>query len=131
MSYDLSTVLHLFGGFLLFTSFGAMIYHQLHTGDAVSASRDKARRLAGASHGIALVILFASGLLLVWHLTRIRVIDGYPWPLWVWLKMALWLLMGALIAIIRRAPHLAKALWWGVPLLGGVAAFLAIYKPGG
>jgi hypothetical protein len=31
--------------------------------------------------------------------------------------------------LIRRAPQLSTLLWWLLPLLGGIAAWAAIYKP--
>ncbi|MEM7480862.1 MAG: hypothetical protein AAF481_06785 [Acidobacteriota bacterium] len=131
MSYDWSTVLHLFGGFLLFASLGGMVYHQLQAGETTGEGWGiKARKLAGATHGVALLVILFSGLMLIGHLSSLRVLQGFPWPAWVWLKLALWLVMGGILAVVRRAPRLALTLWWTIPLLGGLAAFLAIMKPG-
>ncbi len=54
---------------------------------------------------------------------------GFPFPLWVWLKLVIWLLIGASIALIRRMPAQARVFWFAFPALGAVAAYLAIYKP--
>ena len=51
------------------------------------------------------------------------------WPLWLWLKVLIWLVFGGVTVLIRRAPRFAPVLWWALPLLGGAAAYLAIYKP--
>jgi hypothetical protein len=48
----------------------------------------------------------------------------------VWPKLAIWLVMGGVIALAYRGQAVAKALWIAIPLLGAVAAWLAIYKPG-
>ena len=51
--------------------------------------------------------------------------------LWVWLKVAIWLAVGGVVTLVRRRPSWAGALWVLLPLLGGAAAWLAIYKPVG
>jgi hypothetical protein len=50
-------------------------------------------------------------------------------PGYVWAKVAVWLLLGAAIAIVPRQPGLSKALWWVFPVLGAAAAWLAVAKP--
>ena len=51
------------------------------------------------------------------------------WPMWLWIKVAVWLVLGGIIVLIRRAPQLTTLLWWLLPLLGGIAAWAAIFKP--
>jgi hypothetical protein len=48
----------------------------------------------------------------------------------MWLKLILWLVLGGIVVLIRRAPQLAPTLWVVLPLLGAAAAYLALYKPG-
>ena len=43
--------------------------------------------------------------------------------------MLLWLAFGASTAVIWRKPEFAKALWFLFPVLGALAAYLALYKP--
>ena len=78
--------------------------------------------MALATHGVALFVILVSGFGMLAKL-------GYGFPLWVWLKLVVWLLIGAAIALVRRLPEQATIFWFAIPLLGTVAAFLAIYKP--
>lgn len=111
-------VLHLLGMFLLFAALGAMTLLQKQ-----GAERSK---LASISHGVALLILLVSGFGL---LARLGITHDWSWPPWVYLKIVIWLLLGAALVAVRRAPRLAALWWWLFPLLGGVAAWLALYKP--
>jgi hypothetical protein len=106
--------LHVTGGFLLFAAVGALC---LPGGD--DAQR---RKLGSIGHGIALVLILLTGLGLVAR-------NGLGFPLWVWLKMAIWLAMGACVVLIRRAPGLRVPLFFLLPLLGGLAAWLALARP--
>ena len=49
--------------------------------------------------------------------------NGLGFPLWVWLKVAIWLAMGACVVLIKRAPGLRGPLFFLLPLLGGLAAW--------
>jgi hypothetical protein len=53
----------------------------------------------------------------------------WPWPGWVLGKVIIWIILGGIIALIYRLPHVGKALWYIVLLLGTLAAYLAIMKP--
>lgn len=120
MSYPLFKVLHLLGVFLLFAALGGAVLRAYAARQA--PPRDHASKLVGITHGLALVILLVTGFGILGML-------GLGVPGWAWAKLALWLVMGALVVVIRRAPGQAGWLWWLLPLLGLVAAWLAIYKP--
>lgn len=110
--------LHVLGLFLVFTGLGGLMIQALTgTGDNRAA-----RRLVGIAHGVGLVIVLVSGF---GALAKLQV--GFP--LWVWLKLVIWLVIGAVIAVIRRQPKLVGVLWWILPLLGAFAGYLAIFKP--
>lgn len=130
MSYLWVNLLHVLGAFLLFTALGAMTLHQMEHGSA-SQSRwsDPARKLAGATHGIALLLLLVTGLYMLMDLIRVGTVQGMGG--WVWGKLLLWLVFGGIIVLVRRAPERAGLLWWGLPLLGAVAVGLCLFKPGG
>jgi hypothetical protein len=113
-------VLHLVGVFLLFAALGAAVLRAYAAGKA--PARDRAGKLAGITHGLALVILLVTGF-------AILGVSQWGVPGWAWAKLVVWLAMGALVVVIRRAPGAAGLLWWLLPALGLVAAWLAIYKP--
>lgn len=119
MSLAAYKVLHLAGAFLLFAALGALALRHADGGD-----REGRSKLDSISHGIALLILIISGFGM---LTQIAL--DWPWAGWVWAKLAIWLLLGAALAFVRRMPRLAAVWWWALPLVGGIAAWLAIYKP--
>ena len=108
-------VAHIFGVLLVFVAFGAAL---------VDGSR---RKLATMTHGIGLLIVLVAGF---GALARLGIHGPGGWPLWIWLKLLIWLALGAAMTVARRSPATAKALWWLLPLLGAAAAYLALFKPG-
>lgn len=121
MSYSFYKLLHLVGVFLLFIGFGGLIARQISRPESFPKSW---RKLFAISHGIGLALLLVAGFGLL-----ARLGTSWPWPGWVWLKVALWLLLGAMIALIARAPKLQNYCFGLVVILGILAAYVAIYKP--
>jgi hypothetical protein len=113
-------VLHIFGVVLMFTALGAMVYRAL-SGDADEGGR----KLAGISHGVALILILITGF---GALAKLG-FGSSGFPIWLIGKLVLWLLFGGIIVLIRKKPEWAKLLWWLLPILGGLAAYLALYKP--
>jgi hypothetical protein len=110
--------LHVLGLFLVFTGLGGLMVQALTgTGDNRTV-----RRLVGIAHGVGLLIVLVSGF---GGLARLHV--GFP--LWAILKIAVWIVIGGVIVVIRRQPKLVGVLWWLLPLLGAFAGYLAIFKP--
>lgn len=122
MSLAFYKVLHLFSAFLLFAALGALT---LAARARAAGDGDGGRKLAAASHGIALVLLLVTGF---GALARLAISNPALWPGWVWAKVVIWLALGAAL-VVRRFPGAAGLLWWLWPVLGGVAAWLALYKP--
>lgn len=112
------TVLHLLGAFLLFTAFGAALARRLQ-GQNEKGGDDK---LAAITHGIAMLMLLVGGFGAIAGL-------ALEWEAWLWIKLVLWVLMGGMLVLIRRLPGWAVGLWWLLPLLAAVAAYLGIAKP--
>ncbi len=111
-------VLHIFAVLLTFTALGGAISQSL----AGTGKGSPGHKLAGLTHGIALLVILISGFGLIAKL-------GYGFPLWIWIKIVIWLLIGGAIALVRRLPQHATIFWLAIPLLGGFAAYLALYKP--
>ena len=85
----------------------------------------KGRKMAMITHGVSLLIVFIAGFGLMARLNMM----GTSWPLWIYLKVAIWLILGGIIAVIARKGQWATGLFYLVILLGGVAAWVANYKP--
>lgn len=119
MSYGFYKVVHILGVLMLFSGIAGTIVHAANRADK---SSNPMRGALGALHGGGLVLMLVSGFGILAKL-------GMGFPGWVWVKVVLWLVFGALIAIPYRKPGWNGALLWLVPVLGGLAAYLAIYKP--
>lgn len=119
MTYFLVKAAHVLGAFWLFAALGSIALRQLGT---TPQAKDRAHKLSGLTHGLSLVLILVTGF---WILGIMK----YDFSLWVWLKLGIWLLLGASIAVVRRTPKLAALWWWLLPLLGAVAAWLCFAKP--
>ncbi|RMH23595.1 MAG: hypothetical protein D6696_00095 [Acidobacteria bacterium] len=119
LSYPLYKVVHIAAVLFVFAALGGLVLHVLNGG---SRESNRHRLLTGLSHGIGLVIVLISGFGLIARL-------GIGFEAWIWLKLLLWIAVGAVLALIHRLPQHAKLLWFAIPLLGAAAAYLAVYKP--
>lgn len=122
ISYSVYRLVHLVGIFLLFVVLGGLSYSATRTG----ADGAGPRRMATILHGVALFIVLLGGFGL---LARLGIVQGDAWPGWVWAKLAIWLLAGAAVVIPKRKPEWARGLFVLLPVLGGLAAWFAIFKP--
>jgi len=121
LSLSFYKVLHLFGIMLMFSALGAMI-----AAAVAGEGSPRLKKLGGMAHGIALAIILVAGFGL---LAR----QGFAgaWPLWVWLKLVIWLVLGAATVFVRKAGENAGWLLVLLPALGAVSAWLALYRVGG
>jgi uncharacterized membrane protein SirB2 len=124
MSYEVYKVLHILGILTLLCALGATAILSL-TGKAEDEA--STRKLLMALHGVALLVILVAGFGLM---ARTGIVQGGGWPGWIYGKLGIWLVFGASVAFVRRSGD--KAVRWVVllPLLGGVAAWLAVVKPG-
>lgn len=124
ISYSVYRLVHLVGIFVLLVALGAAL-----RAPRVNDSRPPDRRgrvVTAALHGLGLFVVLLGGFGL---LARIGIVHGASWPGWVWAKLAIWALLGAAIAVPRLRPAWGRVVLLLVPLAGGFAAWLAIFKP--
>jgi hypothetical protein len=54
---------------------------------------------------------------------------GALFPGWIWAKLAIWLILGGVIALASRRSHWTGAALVALPFLAAVAGYLALTKP--
>lgn len=115
-------LLHIVGIILIMSALGGAAVHAMTIGAEATPS---SRRLLAVLHGIGafLVLLGGFGML-----ARLGAMHG-NFPGWVWVKLVVWVILSAALIIPRRRPTLARPLLLALPFLGGLAAYMAIYKP--
>lgn len=123
MPHEFYNVVHIIGIILLVSALGGASVRAM-TPSATDAP--STRRLLAILHGTGafLVLLGGFGML-----ARLGIMQGAGFPGWLWVKLSVWTLLAVAIILPRKRPDLARPLLLALPLLGGLAAFMAIYKP--
>lgn len=120
MPYEVYKIAHVIGVVLVFAALGGQAFWVRQGG---TKEATEGRGMLMATHGVGLLVLLVAGF-------GMHAKAGFGWDQgWVWAKIALWLAIGGLIAVPWRRPDLAVPIWWSLPALGGLAAWLAIAKP--
>lgn len=118
MSYAAYKILHFLGLALILLAVGS----QLGRADA-----DGSRwRPAAWLHGIGAVFMLVAGFGLM---ARVGIRHGNPWPIWLWIKFAVWGVLAFAPFLLRRFDRKAAALSVVAILAVGVAGWSALYKP--
>ena len=120
ISYSLYKVVHLLGILLVFTALGGVVAHAASGG---SKDSNSFRRQLALAHGIGILLIFITGFGLLAS-TGASMASG-----WVLGKILIWLFLGAATVLPYRSQSLDRALLLLLPLVGGIAAYLAIFKP--
>ena len=109
---------------LLFASLGGMAILGLRGGDDREVK--PIRKLVMSSHGIAMLVIFVAGFGLM---ARLGMMGAGSWPTWIFIKLGLWLLLGAGIVLVRRTPEMGRVWLFLLPLVGAAAAWVAFTHP--
>jgi len=115
-------VLHILGVLPAFATIGGLA---LTVANGATRSTSSVRRLIVITHGVATFIILLGGF---GALARLGVMHG-SLPGWIVVKLACWVVLAVLVAIPYRKPALARTIFWFLPVLGGIAIVMAIYKP--
>jgi hypothetical protein len=124
MSYEFYKVLHLLGVLVLFVALGGLSVNVLRGGTDTEAK--PVRKSLSITHGVALLVVFVAGFGLM---ARTNIAMGTVWPLWIWVKVGVWVALGASVVLIRRTPGMGRLWLYVLPLVGAVAAFMCVTKP--
>jgi len=126
MSIEVYRVLHVLGIFGLMCSLGglAMIAWQTRGAQAVKDETTAARKRLTMVHGIAMLIVLVAGFGMMAKLGLMT-----TWPVWVILKIVIWVFFGAAPVLIKKGAERGKTWIIVLPLLGATAAYLAIFHP--
>lgn len=117
MPYEFYKILHFTGLILTFTSLSGYIFYLVQNKAA------EKKKLFSILHGIGLLILLVSGFGLAARLGLVRQL-----PIWVYLKIGIWLAVGASLTIIKRQVMGPVALYIMIVLLGVLATLTAVTK---
>ena len=123
-SREFYEILHIIGIALVMVAFGGIAVHAMEGGQKRGS---RSRVVVGTLHGIGLLLILTGGFGM---LARIGFTGGLSaFPGWLWAKITVWVILGAMSAVPYRRPRLALPALVVTPLLAGVAAYFALYKP--
>lgn len=122
MSYSFYKIVHFLGIVTLFAMLGGIALHALNGG---TRKDNVGRVLVAALHGIALLLILVGGFGMVARLGTVEL----GWPGWLLGKIAIWGVFALLAMLPYRRPALARPALVFWPVLGGLAAWLAVVKP--
>ena len=122
MSYITYKLIHFLGIFTLITALAVAAAHMLRGG---SKADNPHRKTIAVAHGLAVFLILLGGFGM---LARMGIMHG-SLPGWILLKLGIWLVLAASIAVVYRGREIARALIWAVPLLAAAAGATALLKP--
>lgn len=122
LSHSVYWYMHFVGIGLLLMSIGGVTLHAMSGGTKQTSG---GRVLMSAAHGLGLLLILVAGFGM---LARLQIVQG-GLPGWVWAKLVVWGLLGALIALPYRRPSVSRLAWFGALALFLVAAWLGHGKP--
>jgi len=120
---DFYEILHIVGIAMLFLAIGGVATHAANGGTKAGS---QTRGLMSSVHGVGALLILVGGFGM---LARIGFKHGANFPGWLWVKLIVWLVLSAIVLLPYRKPALAKPFIFVLPLLTGLAVYMALYKP--
>ena len=122
MPYPFYKVVHFLGIFTMLTVLAAMSMHAMKGGTKADVPH---RRPLMIAHGVATLFALTGGFGM---LARLGAFHG-ALPGWVFLKLALWLVLAAAPWFVHRGRTIARAAIVALPLVAALGGAIALYKP--
>ena len=122
-SHQFYNVVHIVGIVLLAVALGGVA---VRAADGGAFTRPGMRRFVAVLHGTGALLVLVGGFGM---LARLGVMHGGGFPGWIWVKLCIWGTLAASMVIAYRRPSLGTPLLIAIPVLVGLAAYMAIYKP--
>ena len=115
LSYEVYKVIHVLSILVFYAAAAVSLYSQ-------------APKHIRVISGITTALIFIAGMGL---LARIGLDHGAGFPLWVWAKMLIWLVLAIIVPVgAKRAPeHVKRPLFYISVILFVFAHYFAIFKP--
>ena len=123
MSHQFYNVIHIIGIVLAMAALGGIALHAVNGG---TKQTNTSRKLVAIMHGLGVFLILLGGFGM---LARLGIVQGGAWPGWVWGKVIVWGIIAIAVALPYRRASLARPILIALPVLAGIAAWLAIYKP--
>lgn len=123
-SHQLYNVVHIIGIVLAISALGGAVVLAMTGGSA--PTHRPLRRLLAILHGAGVLLILIGGFGM---LARLGGMHGGGFPLWLWVKIGVWAVIAVALFIALRKATLARPLLLALPVLGGLATYMAIYKP--
>ena len=120
MSYEFYKIMHVTGFIMVFLGLAGILALRM-SGPTLSP---RPYRLFMITHGVGLLLAFVAGFGLAARLNMF----GHL-PMWVWGKIAIWLVLGGAIALAKRKGQIGTPILVLFVGLACTAAWLAITKP--
>ncbi len=119
---DLYEIIHVIGMAMLFVAIGGVAVHAANGGTKANSAT---RRLVSMVFGVGSFLILLGGFGMM---ARLGLVRGMP-PAWLIIKMLIWLLLSGIVLLPYRRPALARPFLVLLPLLAGLAVYMAVYKP--
>ena len=120
MSYEFYKILHITGLILTFFGLAGVLFVGMSKGEF----KGSVKKWAFITHGTGLLLIFVSGFGLA---ARLGLVRGLP--NWIYAKLAIWVLLGLAISLVKRKHQIGWPLIILLVGLGTTAATIAITKP--
>lgn len=123
-SREFYEIIHIIGIALTMAAMGGIAIHAAEGG---TRKGTRARKAIMIAHGVGMFLILLGGFGM---LARIGMPGGIgAFPGWLWGKIVVWFLIGGISGAPYRKPEMAMPVMVATPLLAGLAAYFALYKP--